>query len=173
VSAREDTQGDKRLVAYLVPEEGAELSVAQLRAQLASVLAEYMIPTAFVTLPALPLSSNGKLDRSALPSPDMDSYSAQAHEAPIGEIEIIIAAIWRELLQLDRVGRQANFFEIGGHSLLANKLTLRFEKEFNVTFPLIEVFQYPTLRAMAMAVSEIQLSRFAASEISHATAKFA
>ena len=70
------------------------------------------------------------------------------------------AAIWRELLQLDRVGRQANFFEIGGHSLLANKLTLRIENEFNLTFPLIEVFRHPTLRDMAMAVCEMQLRRF-------------
>jgi amino acid adenylation domain-containing protein len=118
VVVREDTEGDKRLVAYVVAQEGRELSVAELRESLLRELAEYMVPNAFVMLPALPLTPNGKLDRKALPAPDQAAVLSRAYEAPANETERAIAAIWQELLGLEQVGRHDHFFELGGHSLM-------------------------------------------------------
>ncbi|MGZ8906693.1 MAG: non-ribosomal peptide synthetase, partial [Methylobacter sp.] len=122
VIAREDGHGDKRLVAYLTQGSGSELSIAGLRADLASTLPDYMLPGAFVVLPALPLTANGKLDRGALPTPDADAVISHSYEAPQGPIETALARIWQELLELERVGRNDHFFELGGHSLMALSL---------------------------------------------------
>ncbi|WP_455907021.1 amino acid adenylation domain-containing protein, partial [Rhizobium ruizarguesonis] len=126
VVAHADAAGDKRLVAYVVVKmtdgsaeaDGAGLA-ASLRAHLGGLLPDYMVPSAFVRLEALPLTVNGKLDRKALPVPDDDAYARRAYEAPQGEIETLLAGIWAELLGVERVGRHDNFFELGGHSLLA------------------------------------------------------
>jgi amino acid adenylation domain-containing protein len=118
VIAREDDPGDKRLVAYVLAEEGTVLSVPDLRAELASALPEYMVPGAFVALDQFPLTPNGKLDRRALPAPDQSAIATRAYEAPVGEVENAIARIWQELLGLERVGRHDHFFELGGHSLM-------------------------------------------------------
>ncbi|HJU37973.1 MAG TPA: amino acid adenylation domain-containing protein, partial [Tahibacter sp.] len=115
VVAREDVPGDKRLVAYLIA--NAELSLSDLRHQLAQSLPDYMLPSAFVTLDTLPLTANGKLDRQALPAPDQGAVVARAYQPPVGATEAAIAAIWCDLLGLDRVGRDDHFFELGGHSL--------------------------------------------------------
>src|SRR6185437_12372644 len=152
VIAREDTPGDKRLVAYVVPEEAAELSVVELRARLASVLAEYMIPAAYVTLTALPLTTNGKLDRSLLPAPESDAYLKRAYEAPIGEIEIAIAQIWQELLHLDQVGRHDHFFELGGHSLALITMIERLRQR-KMVVGVRSVFTAPTLAALAAVIA--------------------
>ncbi|HEY6927000.1 MAG TPA: amino acid adenylation domain-containing protein, partial [Steroidobacteraceae bacterium] len=173
VVAREDTPGEKRLVAYLVPDGRTELSASQLRAHLAAALAEYMVPVAYVTLPSLPLTASGKLDRRALPAPAADSYPVQIYEAPLGETERVIAGIWCHLLQRDRVGRQDNFFVIGGHSLLATRLTVRLQEAFDLPVPLLTIFQHPTVCALALVVTEMQLGQFDADEISRASAKFA
>ena len=120
VIAREDSPGEKRLVAYVVSREGVELQRGvALRNQLSTVLPDYMVPSAFVSLAALPLTANGKLDRGALPVPDQSAVITQAYEAPVGEIETTICQIWEELLGLERVGRHDHFFDLGGHSLLA------------------------------------------------------
>ncbi|MBD1229676.1 AMP-binding enzyme, partial [Xenorhabdus griffiniae] len=105
VMAREDEPGQKRLVAYLLPQEGIELVPAELRQQLAQHLAEYMLPSAFITLDAFPLTPNGKLDRRALPAPDLSAVVTRRYEAPEGETEIILAEIWQDLLGLEHVGR--------------------------------------------------------------------
>ena len=118
VIAREDAAGDKRLVAYVVSEAGAAPAVSDLREALAAALPEYMVPAAFVILDALPLTGNGKLDRQALPAPGEDSVARRGYAAPQGEREREVAAIWRELLGVERIGRLDNFFELGGHSLL-------------------------------------------------------
>ncbi|RMS70707.1 putative mixed non-ribosomal peptide synthetase/polyketide synthetase, partial [Pseudomonas syringae pv. aceris] len=110
VLVREHRPGDKRLVAYLTAQEGAVLSVAQLREQLSQGLAEYMIPSAFVTLARFPLTPNGKLDRRALPAPEDDAYASRDYEAPAGEVEHALAQIWQALLGLERVGRHDHFF---------------------------------------------------------------
>jgi acyl-coenzyme A synthetase/AMP-(fatty) acid ligase len=125
VVAREDRPGDKRLVAYLCAKPGSEPGVAELRAELSKQLPDYMVPSAFVTLEDFPLTVNGKLDRKALPAPEADAFAAQTYEAPVGAVETAIAAIWCELLGLERVGRHDNFFELGGHSLLAVRLLAR------------------------------------------------
>ncbi|MBX9347105.1 amino acid adenylation domain-containing protein, partial [Chromobacterium vaccinii] len=125
VLAREDAPGDKRLVAYLTAQPGAELEPSSLRAQLSASLAEYMVPSGFVALEAFPLTPNGKLDRKALPAPDGSQLSSRAYAAPEGEAETALAAIWRELLGVEQVGRHDNFFELGGHSLLAVTLVER------------------------------------------------
>ncbi|WP_139837541.1 non-ribosomal peptide synthetase, partial [Xenorhabdus beddingii] len=114
----EKTADQKRLVAYLRPQEGVELVPADLRRQLARHLAEYMLPSAFVTLEAFPLTPNGKLDRQALPAPDAFALITRGYEAPLGETETALARIWQDLLGLDRVGRHDHFFELGGHSLM-------------------------------------------------------
>ena len=133
VLAREDTPGDKRLVAYYTtavtdaPEP--EVSHAeQLRSHLSALLPEYMVPAAYVRLDSLPLTANGKLDRKALPAPEQDAYATRGYEPPQGEIETLLAAIWAELLHLDRVGRHDNFFSLGGHSLLAITLIERMRR---------------------------------------------
>ncbi|EGH74698.1 AMP-binding protein, partial [Pseudomonas syringae] len=114
VIVREDRPGDKRLVAYLIAEDGAAPESALLRSQLASVLAEHMLPSAFVTLETWPLTTNGKLDRAALPAPDQFATVSRDYEAPLGAIETTLAAAWQELLGVERVGRQDHFFELGG-----------------------------------------------------------
>ena len=117
VVAREDVPGDRRLVAYVVA--GAEApDPALLRAGLAAQLPEYMLPSAFVTLDALPLTPNGKLDRKALPAPDAQGLALGRYEPPQGEAERAIAALWSELLGIERIGRHDNFFDLGGYSLM-------------------------------------------------------
>lgn len=122
VLAREDVPGDKRLVAYLVAGEGVSLSVAELRQQLTTRLPEYMVPSAFVVLDALPQTANGKLDRKALPAPDGSAVVRREYEAPRTEAEVVLAEIWQTLLGIERVGRHDHFFELGGHSMLAMRL---------------------------------------------------
>src|SRR6185437_16115039 len=152
VIAREDKPGDKRLVAYLVPEEAAELSAAQLRAQLASVLAEYMIPAAYVMLTTIPLTPNGKVDRRLLPAPEVDAYARRAYVAPVGAIEASIAGIWQDLFHVPQIGRRDHFFELGGHSLLALQFVARLRVVFGVDIALRELFAEPTVAGFAAAL---------------------
>ena len=159
VIAREDKTGDKRLVAYLSAQDGAILSAAELRGRLAERLPDYMLPGAFVILPVFPLTANGKLDRQALPEAEGDMCRAAAYEAPQGPVETAIARIWQELLGLRQVGREDDFFEVGGHSLLAVQLLARLRQQFNVEVALREVFAESTLKALAQAVSVAGLAR--------------
>src|SRR6185312_12005121 len=132
VLAREDIVGEKRLVAYVVARqaEGSEalLSAAALRAYLKPALPEYMLPSALVLLEQLPLTVNGKLDRRALPAPELGAYSSRRYEPPQGEVETVLAGIWQELLGVERVGRHDNFFELGGHSLLIVRMLERLRR---------------------------------------------
>jgi amino acid adenylation domain-containing protein len=152
VVARQEMPGDQRLVAYLVAEEGFELKAAELRTELGHVLAEYMVPSAFVILESLPVMPNGKLDRRALPAPDQTSVVTRAYEAPQGEVETAIAQIWQELLGLQRVGRNDHFFELGGHSLLVLIMLERF-RERALHADVRTVFSAPTLAALAAAIA--------------------
>ncbi|UQV46666.1 amino acid adenylation domain-containing protein [Janthinobacterium lividum] len=152
VLAREDAPGDQRLVAYLVPEEGAELDLAVVRAALAAQLAAFMVPSAFVLLTRLPLTPNGKLDRKALPVPSGDAYASEAYETPQGEVEEKLAAIWAELLQVERVGRQDDFFALGGHSLLAVRLVSRVRQVLGQELALGALFANPVLAQLAQGL---------------------
>jgi amino acid adenylation domain-containing protein len=149
VVARDDAGGDKRLVAYLVPHDGAQLEVASLHAALAAHLPHYMVPSAFVVLAALPLTINGKLDRAVLPAPEQGAVLARVFEAPVGPLETAIAAIWQELLGLQQVGRHDQFFELGGHSLLAVQLLSRMRQALGVEVSLRELFAEPSLAGLA------------------------
>ncbi|WP_338927323.1 non-ribosomal peptide synthase/polyketide synthase (plasmid) [Mycetohabitans endofungorum] len=140
----------KRLVAYVQAEADDQLA-STLRAQVAARLPEYMVPSAFVRLDAWPLTPNGKLDRRALPEPDADALAHQAYEAPQGELETTLAAIWAELLGVERVGRHDSFFALGGHSLLAVRLMNRV-RMLGADVPLATLFATPTLAAFAAAL---------------------
>ncbi|HZX27564.1 MAG TPA: amino acid adenylation domain-containing protein, partial [Telluria sp.] len=151
VLAREDQPGDKRLVAYLV----GEADTAELRAALAASLPEYMIPSAFMRLDAFPLTPNGKLDRKALPAPDQSAVIARAYTAPAGPVETALAAIWRDLLKFDRVGRDDHFFELGGHSLLVISLIERLGRQ-GVRASVRDVFDAPVLAALAERIGGVR-----------------
>nr|WP_223194784.1 non-ribosomal peptide synthase/polyketide synthase [Pseudomonas sp. PSB18] len=156
VTARQDVPGDPRLVAYWVMQPEAPVSEAQLRDALAAALPEYMQPSAYVALPALPLTPNGKLDRSALPAPDqvVDGH----FEVPQGPLETQLAAIWGRLLGLAQVGRQAHFFQSGGHSLLAVQLVSQLRQQLRIELPLASVFEHPTLQQQARAIEALAAS---------------
>lgn len=154
VIVREDTPGEKRLVAYVLPEADAELSPATLRAHLAASLPAYMLPGAFVQLPALPLTPSGKLDRGALPSLEDDAYATHVYEEPLSEVEIAIAQIWADVLGLDRVGRHDNFFELGGHSMLAAIVIDRMRRA-NLKVELRALFSAATPALLAELTEEL------------------
>ncbi|HEX6288068.1 MAG TPA: non-ribosomal peptide synthetase, partial [Herpetosiphonaceae bacterium] len=160
VVARADRPGEKRLVGYVVEQRTANNEQAEnlepgtwsaeLRAYLAKQLPDYMIPSAFVVLDALPRTPSGKLDRQALPAPDGErSALAATYVAPQTEIEQMIAAIWREMLQVERVGIHDSFFEIGGHSLLMVQLQTKLHETFDTHLSIVDLFQYPTIHLLA------------------------
>jgi amino acid adenylation domain-containing protein len=156
VLAREDLPGNRRLVAYIVPRQLAgdlaTLSAENLRFHLAAVLPEYMIPSAFVLLERFPLTPNGKIDRRALPAPELDAYAVREYQAPHGEVEEILAGIWQSLLNLTRVGRHDNFFELGGHSLLIARMIAQLRRVGLTTEPR-RVFEAPTLHGLACTLT--------------------
>ncbi|MDF0607195.1 amino acid adenylation domain-containing protein, partial [Neisseriaceae bacterium TC5R-5] len=160
VLAREDVAGDKRLVAYLVLNEGVTLEPADLRSRLSVDLVEYMLPSAFVMLEALPLTPNGKLDRKALPAPDDSALVTREYEAPQGELEIQLAEIWQDLLGVERVGRHDNFFELGGHSLSAVQLATRIQEVFHIELPIIEIFNKSAFLILAECILSKQVETF-------------
>jgi amino acid adenylation domain-containing protein len=147
-----------RLIAYYAGEDASD--VEALRAGLAAVLPDYMLPSAFMKLDRLPLSANGKLDRKALPNPDQSAFTARAFEAPIGEAEEKMAALWADLLKLERVGRHDNFFELGGHSLLAMTLIERMQQH-GLAGDVRALFGTPTIAALATASAAASLQEAA------------
>ncbi|WP_043204347.1 amino acid adenylation domain-containing protein, partial [Pseudomonas putida] len=150
VVLREDTPGDKRLVAYFTAHAAAP-ALAGLHTQLQGQLPDYMLPAAYVCLAELPLTANGKLDRRALPQPGSDAVISRAFEAPQGETEAALAAIWADVLKVEQVGRHDHFFELGGHSLLAVTLVERMRKA-GLGADVRVLFAQPTLAALAAAV---------------------
>ena len=156
VIAREDTPGEKRLVAYVVPYPQVTPTIDQLRHSLKAKLPEYMVPSAFVLLESLPLTSNGKVDRRALPTPELDSTLLEKYVAPRTPIEEMLAQIWTQVLKLERVGIHDNFFEVGGHSLLATQLLSRIRNIFKVELPLRELFARATITELAQSIGQFQ-----------------
>ncbi|KAF9574211.1 hypothetical protein EC968_007135 [Mortierella alpina] len=143
--------GSKRLVAYVVA-DATERLAQTLREHLAFRLPEYMLPSAIVRLDAFPLTNNGKVDRRALPVPDLSAFITEDYVPPEGVIETAVAAIWSEVLKIDKVGRHDNFFTLGGHSLLAVRLVNRIST-LGAQVPVAALFTSPTLSAFAEAVS--------------------
>jgi acyl carrier protein len=150
VMAREQRHGEKRLIAYIVVREGESLTIEELRGFLKEKLPEYMAPSAFALLDTFPLTPNGKVDRKALPNPDgvLPKIGA-AFVAPHTEIERGLAEVWREILGVERVGVNDNFFDLGGDSLRLLQLQQKLQERLRRGFPLITLFRYPTVSALA------------------------
>ncbi len=152
---REDNLGDKRLVAYVVPQPEINLTINEIRQFLRAKLPDYMVPTAFVLLDTFPLTPNGKIDRRALPVPDLQSQGE--YIAPRNPIEEKMAQIWAEVLKLKRVSIEDNFFELGGHSLLATQVISRLQETFEIVLPLRYLFESPTIAQLsAVILKELQ-----------------
>ncbi|KAF9559481.1 hypothetical protein EC968_006605, partial [Mortierella alpina] len=156
--------GNMRLVAYVIPrnevmveqhgDEAASASLASsLRAHLLKKLPDYMVPSAFVSLSSFPVTTNGKLDRRALPAPSEEDYAREAYEAPQGKVEVALAAIWSELLQVKRISRNDSFFALGGHSLLAMRLINRISA-LGASVVISTLFAAPNLAALASHVKD-------------------
>jgi len=160
VLAREDDSGDKYLCAYLVSKE--EIVASELRKGLSETLPEYMVPSYFVQLTKIPLTSNGKLDRRALPEPD--GVAGAEYVAPRTALEGQLAAIWCEVLNKERIGLYDNFFELGGHSLKGTILVSRIRKELNIELPLRELFKSPTILGISEYIYEATESDYASIE---------
>ncbi|KAF9957565.1 hypothetical protein BGZ72_001655, partial [Mortierella alpina] len=145
---------EKRLVAYVVAEPTEGLAHA-LRSHIEERLPVYMIPAAFVRLDAIPVTANGKVDRRALPEPQEDAFARQEYEAPLGETEEAIAAIWSELLGVNQISRHDSFFALGGHSLLVVKMLDRLHR-LGLTVSVRVLFESPTLSVLAQDLSKHQ-----------------
>jgi amino acid adenylation domain-containing protein len=155
VIAREDIPGDKRLVAYIVANAKQIPTQNELRRFLQEKLPEYMVPAAFVFLDTLPLNSNGKIDRRALPAPDISSFSQSTNfVSPRNSNEEILATIWATVLRLEQLGIHDNFFELGGHSLLATQVISRVRQAFSVEISLQVLFENPTIASLAQIISQ-------------------
>jgi hypothetical protein len=147
---REDAPGDQRLVAYLVPRQPDAVRVDELRQFLLAWLPDHMVPAVFVCLDALPQTPHGKIDRRALPAPAGDRPELRtSYVAPRTRLERVIAGIWRELLQVDKVGLRDNFFDLGGNSLLLVRAHARLCRTLDVTLPVIAMLEHPTVGALA------------------------
>ncbi|MEM9004048.1 MAG: amino acid adenylation domain-containing protein [Cyanobacteria bacterium P01_F01_bin.86] len=164
VITRVESGKEQYLVAYVAvaDDQFGSLSAQvkaiehELRHFLKTKLPEYMVPSAFVVLDAFPLTPNGKVDRRALPEPDRQSGLEAIYVAPETSIEQDIAAIWRELLQLESVGAHDNFFTLGGHSLLLAKLQIALNESFHQELSIVDLFQYPTIRLLAAHIDQAQ-----------------
>ena len=157
VIVREDQPGDKRLVAYIVPDPENNPTIGDLRRFIAEKLPNYMIPAAFITLDALPLNPNGKVDRFALPIPDTARPELEsAFVAPRTTTEQILADIFAKVLEVEQVGVHDNFFELGGHSLLATQLVAQLLKTFEVEVTVVDLFEAPTVTGLAERIEKMQ-----------------
>jgi aryl carrier-like protein len=160
VMAREDEKGEKRLVAYVVAADAmagtdAVNLAGKLRAYLTGILPKHMVPATYVRMEMLPLTSNGKVDRKALPEPEEDAFAKLEYEAPRGEIENVLAGIWTDVLNLERIGRQDNFFHLGGHSLLVMRVSARLRQALGMEVPIRDLFAQPVLADLARFLESV------------------
>lgn len=149
VVVREDTPGDRRLIAYVVPTARASVASSDIRAYLRERLPEYMVPASVVMLAQLPLTPNAKIDRKALPAPDVVEAARIVHVPASTDLEREIVAIWKAVLNTPDVGTTENFFDLGGHSLLAVQVHTRLKQILGRDLPLTDLFRFPTVRALA------------------------
>ena len=153
VLARDDMGEDKRIVAYVVLTHAAAATPKALRSLLAARLPDYMVPSVFVPLDELPVLPNGKIDRSALPAPSARPMLEWSDDAPRNKVESTIADIWREVLSVDLVGRNDNFFDLGGHSLLLVAIHGTLRERFDADLTMVDMFRYPTVASLARYVA--------------------
>jgi amino acid adenylation domain-containing protein len=162
VSAYADDSGERRLVAYVVPVRGTRLSPSELRKFVGDYLPGYMVPSIFVQVESLPVSAHGKLDRSALPAPTaLNILDDDCYEAPQSPVEERLASFLRVLLGVARVGRDDNFFDLGGHSLLGAQMIARIHQTFGVELSLRNIFDHPTLREMSWEIEKLVHAKLA------------
>ncbi|MCB0155794.1 MAG: amino acid adenylation domain-containing protein [Anaerolineae bacterium] len=167
VVASETAQmADKRLIAYVVPTQTQPPTVSDLRSFLSKKLPDYMVPTMFVMLEAMPLTPNGKINRRGLPAPNLARPElTQVYVAPRSEIEEALANIWLQLLPVERVGIYDDFFELGGHSLLATQTIARIQQRFQVTLPLQTIFDTPTVAELAVRLVQQESEHLAQEDL--------
>ena len=156
--------GQKRLVAYLITHAPAP-DVRSLRELLKKKLPEYMVPAAFVFLEKLPLSASGKTDRKALPAPDCQQPELDGQfMPPQTELERKIASVWQKVLGLERVSIEEHFFDLGGHSLLLVQVHGGLRETLRIEFPIVTLFEHPTIRSLALHLSQLDGPAAEASE---------
>ncbi|MCP4218480.1 MAG: amino acid adenylation domain-containing protein, partial [bacterium] len=164
VVADQQADGNKYLVAYVVPEIGKKFTAPELREYVSHDLLEHMIPTYFVKLDKLPVTPTGKIDRNSLPKVEENMMTGAEYAPPTDELETTLTAIWQDVLNLDesvyKIGIDHNFFNIGGHSLRATVLAARIHKQLKTEFPLKEIFRSPTIRAMARYIRSAEESMY-------------
>jgi acyl-coenzyme A synthetase/AMP-(fatty) acid ligase/acyl carrier protein len=165
VVLREDHPGDQRLVAYCVAAPGCTLSMNELRTHLRSKLPEFMVPQHFVEMSSIPLTPNGKVARRALPKPEAESASASTYVAPQTEIECAISEVWREVLKIEKVGLQDNFFDLGGHSLLLARVLGKIRDLLGKQIPMLALFQFPTIGALCLHLCHDEINSVSAEKI--------
>ena len=152
---RADLPGEPQLAAYLTAQGTDKPDTASLRARLAEILPDYMIPHLFVWLDRLPLTPNGKVDRKALPVPSAGSVSTPGGPKPPGNLlELELVRLWRRLFQREDIGTQDNFFELGGHSLLAARLAAQIDQRLGCKLPIATLFQTPTIELLARRMAD-------------------
>ncbi|MBL0730309.1 MupA/Atu3671 family FMN-dependent luciferase-like monooxygenase [Piscinibacter sp. HJYY11] len=156
VVAREDTPGDVRLVAYIVPSAKDSAPAAELKEHLRARMPDFMVPAHFVTLDALPQTPNGKIDRKQLPAPEASKapVATEAFVAPASDLEEQIAAIWKDVLKLPQVGARDNFFDLGGHSLLAVQAHRRLRDTLQRDISITDIFRFPTIQSLSAYLGE-------------------
>ncbi|MBX3627658.1 MAG: LLM class flavin-dependent oxidoreductase [Rhizobacter sp.] len=156
VVAREDTPGDVRLVAYIVPSAKDSAPAAELKEHLRTRMPDFMVPAHFVTLDALPQTPNGKIDRKQLPAPEASKapLAAESFVAPANDLEEQIAAIWKDVLKLPQVGSRDNFFDLGGHSLLAVQAHRRLRDALQRDISITDIFRFPTIQSLSAFLGE-------------------
>ncbi len=154
VVVRDDSTDSQRIVAYVVPQKEQILTTFELRDFLESKLPSYMIPGAFIILEALPLMPNGKVDRKALPIPELTQILSSDIILPSTPIENLLAGIWAEILGIEKVGIDNNFFELGGHSLIATRVISQIRQVFQVELPLRYLFEKPTIAGLAKEIEK-------------------
>jgi amino acid adenylation domain-containing protein len=159
VLAHDQIGGDKQLVAYLKLLENSEADISQLRQFLQKCLPDYMIPAAYVIIDQFEMTTTGKIDRQALPTPVRVRPDIQtAFVPPKTAMELAVSEIWITVLALDRIGVHDNFFELGGHSIQATQIVSRIQTKLNVNLPLVEIFQKPTIAEVAATLDSLEKS---------------
>lgn len=156
VVIKHDSSGDRRLVAYYVRQDGLSSNLSDMRSFLKERLPSYMVPSIFVRLDAMPLTSNGKVNKPGLPEPKIhDSHSDTDFIAPSNNLERTIAEVWQDCLRTEKVGRNDNFFDLGGHSLMTFQVQNKLEQIMGMEIPVIDLFKFPTISSLAEHISKL------------------